>query len=139
MGSISWLFWGSSQLHPAITVGSIPHVSSPSPKPLNALLHCVGDCAHYPPRFVIFAVLALLCHFAILIFRIIAIVGTCDITQTVPNSNHHHVKHLFRLLGRQSCIFRCHCIFLLLPNCWLWVFIWHSCPSGLALNIMPNR
>jgi hypothetical protein len=64
-------------------VGQFSKLHLVLPKPLHALLHHFGDCSHHPARFVIMAALALLCLFIILIFSIIAIVGTCDIALTV--------------------------------------------------------
>jgi hypothetical protein len=57
------------------------------PKSLHVLLERCGDCAHHPAGFVIFAQIALLSIFIILLFPIVPIVGTCKITQTVSDSN----------------------------------------------------
>jgi len=70
------------------------------PKPLHALLHRFGDCAHYPAGFVIFAQLAQLCLFIILIFPILPIVRICKITQTVSNCDQHLLRYLFGLSVR---------------------------------------
>jgi len=70
------------------------------PKPLHAMLCHFADCAHHPAGFVIFAQLALLCPFIILIFPILPIVRTCKITQTVSDSLHHLLKRLFGLCVR---------------------------------------
>jgi len=58
-------------------------------KPLHELLYWFGDCAHHSAGFVIFTQLGLVSLFTILIFPILPIVGTCKITQSVSNSNHH--------------------------------------------------
>jgi hypothetical protein len=57
------------------------------PKFLHKLLDRFGDCSHHPAGFVIFAQLALLSLFVILIFPILPIVGNCKITETVSDSN----------------------------------------------------
>jgi hypothetical protein len=108
------------------------------PKRLHVLLYRFGDCAHHPARFIIFAQLALLSLFIILVFPILPIVGTCKITQTVSDSNQHLLKHLFRLSGCQSCDFSIRHIVLLLLNRCLCVFNSLSCPSGFSLNIILN-
>jgi len=107
-------------------------------KPLQALLHHFRHCAYHPAKFIIFAQLALLCLFIILIIPILPIVGTCKITQTVSDSNHHLLECLFRLSVRQSHIFSFPGIFLLLLNRCLCIFNLLSCPSGLSLNRILN-
>jgi len=109
------------------------------PKPLDVLLHRFGDCAHHPAGFVIFAQLALLCLFIILIFPILPIVRTGDIAQTVSDSNHHPKKRCFTLSGCQSRVFSSLCIFLLLPARCLCIFNSLSWPSGFYLNIIVDR
>ena len=108
------------------------------PKPLHALLYCFGDCAHYPAGFIVFAQLALLSIFIILIFPILPIVGTCKITQTGSYSNQCLFKRLFGLSGRQSRDFSMRHIVLLLLNRCLCVFNSVSSPSGFSLNIILN-
>jgi len=102
-------------------------------KPLHALLHHFGECAHHPAGFVILAQLALLCLFIILIIPILLIVGTCKITQTVSDSNHHLLESLFGLSVGQSSVFSFPCIIVLLLNCCVWAFYWHCCPSSLSI------
>jgi len=104
--------------------------------PLLVLLHHFRNCAHHPAGFIIFAHLALLCLCIILIFPILPIVGTCKITQTVSNSNHHLQKCLFRVSVGQSHVFSVPRIFLLLLNRCLCIFNSLSCPSSLSLNII---
>jgi len=104
-------------------------------EPLPALLRHVGECAHHPARFVIFAQLALLCLFIILIFPILPFIRTCKITQTVSDSNNHNVESLSGHSVRRSRIYNSPCIILLLLNCCLSVFNSLSCPSGLSLNL----
>src|SRR5258705_389746 len=91
-------------------------------KPLHALLDRFGDCTHHLARFVIFAQIALLSLFIILIFPIIAIVGTCKITQTISDSNQHLLKRLCTLSGPQSRHFSMRHIVLLLLNRCLCIF-----------------
>jgi hypothetical protein len=109
------------------------------PKPLHPLLYPLGDCAHQPPGFIIFAQLALLSLFIMLIFPMLPIVGTCKIYQTGSNSNQQLLKRLFGLSGTRSRHFSIRNIVLLLLNCCLCVFYSLSCPSGFSLNIDLNR
>jgi len=106
------------------------------PKPLHVLLYCFEYCAHRPAGFVIFAQLALLYVFIILIFTILPMLRTCNIAQTIFDSNNHLMTCYFRLSGRQSRIFTCLCIILLLPSHCLCVFNLLSCPSGFTLIII---
>jgi len=99
-------------------------------KYLHALLDHFGYCAHHPAGFAIFAQLALLCLFIILIFP------TCNIAQTVSDSHYHLMKRFFGLSGHQCRVFRRLCSFLLLPNRCLCVFNSLSCPSGFSQNII---
>jgi len=112
-------------------------------KPLHALLYHVGVRAYHPAGFIIFAQLALLCLFIILIFRILPIVRTCKITQTVSDCNHHLLNCLFGLSVRQSGVFSCLYMFLGLLNHCLCVFNLHSCTSGFSQHdpqsISPSR
>jgi len=105
-------------------------------KPLQALWYHSGDCANDPAGFVIFAQLAMLCLFIIFIFPSLPIVGTCKITQTVSNRNHHLLKSLFGLSVRQSGFFNFLHIFLLVLNRCLCVLNMVSCPSDFSVNIM---
>ena len=107
-------------------------------EPLHAMLDHFRYCAHHPAGLVIFAQLAQLCLFIILIFPIIPIVGTCNIAQTVSDSNHHLVKWFFGISGRLSWVFIRLCNFLLLSNCCLCSLKSLSCPSGLSLNIIVD-
>jgi len=104
------------------------------PTPLHALMYRFGDCALQAAGFVIFSQLAKLCIFCIPIFPILLIVGTCKITQTVSNSNHHLRKCFFVLSGHQSLVVRSPRIILLLLNYWLWVFNWLSCHSSFSIH-----
>jgi len=106
------------------------------PKPRHPLLYRDGDSAHHPAGFVIFAQLALLCLFFILIFPILPNVGTCKIAQTVSDCHHHLLSHLFRHSGCQFRIFSCRCVFLLLPDRCLCIFNTVSCHSGLSLHMI---
>jgi len=108
------------------------------PKPLHALLYRFSDCAHHPAGLVIFAQLALLSLFIILIFPIFPIVGTCKITQTISDSNQQLLKRRFGLSGRQSREFSVRHIVLLWLNRCLCVFNSLSCPSGLSFNLILN-
>jgi hypothetical protein len=108
------------------------------PKPLHALLNRFGDCTYHPAGFVIFAELSLLSLFVILIFPILPIIGSCNITQTVSDSSQHLLKRLVRLSGHQSRDFSMPPIALFLSNRCLCVFNSLSCPSGLSLNIILN-
>jgi len=82
--------------------------------------------------------LALLCLFIILIFSILPIVGTCKISQTVSDSNHHLLKSLFGFYAHQSRYFSMLHIFLLLLHRCLCIFNSLSCPSGFSVNIILN-
>jgi len=109
------------------------------PKPLNALLYRFGDCAHHPAGLIIFAQLALLCLFIILIFPILPMVRTSNMTQTVSSSNYHLLKSLFGISVRQSRISRFPCFFLQLPNRCVCLFNLLSCPSSFSHNIILDR
>ena len=105
-------------------------------KPHHVLLHRFGDCAHHSAGFIIFAQLALLYLFIILIFLILCIVRTSKITWTVSHSHHHLlIGHLW-LSVHQSGIFRFPYIILLLLNRCLCIFNSLSCPCGLSINII---
>jgi len=106
------------------------------PIPLDALLYCCGDCAHHPARFVIFAQLAPLCVFIILIFPILPIVRTYKITQTVSDCTNHRLKCLFVCLVHQSCDVSFFHTFMLLLNHCLCISNLVSCPGGFSLNII---
>jgi len=106
------------------------------PKTLHALQYHFGYCVHHLAGFVIFAQLALLCLFIILIFPILPIVGTCNIAQSGSDSNHHLMNHFFELAGCQSHVFSCFPMLLLLPIRCLSVFNSLPCPSGLSRNII---
>jgi len=103
---------------------------------LHALQHCFGDYAHHPAWLVIFAHLALLCLFRILIFPILPIGETSDLAKRLSNSNHPLMKSYFRLCCHQCRVFSYLSIFLLLPHRCLCIFNSLSCPSGFSLNII---
>jgi len=71
------------------------------PKTLHATLYHLRDFAYHPAGFVIFAKLAQLSIFLIiiLIFPILPIVGTCKITQIISNGVQHLLKCCFRPCG----------------------------------------
>ena len=75
------------------------------------------------------------CLFIILIFPILPITGTCNIAQTVSDSNHHAKKHFFGQSDCQSRIFSCLRIFMFLPTRCLCVFNSQPCPGGFPLTI----
>jgi len=108
------------------------------PKPHHALLYHSGDFTHHPAGFVDFTDLALLHLFIIRIFLILPLVGTCKIAHTVSDSHNHLLKHLFLLSGCHFRVFSCPCVFLLLPNRCLCIWISLSCPSSFSLNIILN-
>jgi len=108
------------------------------PNPLHALLDHFGDCAHHPAWFVILAQLAQLSLLLILIVPILPIVGTCNITESVSDSNQLLLKCYFGLSGGQSRNFSTRHIVLLLLNCCLCIFNSISCPCGFSLNIILN-
>ena len=87
----SYPFHGSSQLSPPIHIVSIDQASSASAEPFQCAAVPFGDCAHHPAGFIIFARLAQLCIFMILIFHIFLIIGTYKIAHNVSDSNNHHV------------------------------------------------
>ena len=134
----SYLVHGSSWLHPPTPVESIVELHLLLPKPLRAPLYHFVDCAHHPAGFVIFAQLALLSLFIILIFPSFPIVGTCKITQIISESNQHLLKCLFGLSGRQSRKFSVRHIVLLILNSCLCVFNSLPCPSGLSFYKILN-
>jgi len=105
------------------------------PKALHTLLYRYVDCAHHPAGFIIFAQLALLCLFIMLIFPIIPIFGTCKIAQTVSDIHNHRLKHPFGLSGCQFRASCCPCAFQLLPVRCLCICNSRSCQSGFSLNI----
>jgi len=106
------------------------------PKPVHALLYRFRDHAHPPARFVIFAQLAQLCIFIVLIFRILLIIRTCKIAQTVSHIIQHLLKHLFGLSGCQSRVFNFPHIFPLLLHCCRCIFNSLTCRTGFSLNII---
>ena len=105
-------------------------------KPLHLLLHVFSVCTHHQAGFVIFAQLALLSVFIILIFSILAIVGTCKITQAVSHCNHPLLRNLFGLSVPQFHVFSFARNFLLRLNRCRLIFNSLSSPSGDSLNIV---
>jgi len=134
-----YLVHGSSHLHPPSWLSQFLELHSHLSKPLHALLVRFGDCVHHPAGFVIFAQLALLSLFFILILPIHPIVGTCNISQTVSDSNQHRLNSLFWLYGCQSHDFSIRHIVLLLLNRCQCVFNSLSRRSGFSLNIILNQ
>jgi len=110
------------------------------PKALHAEQFRFGDSAHHPARFIIFAQLAKLSIFLIiiLVFPILLIFRTCMIGQTVSNSIQHLLKCCFRLCGCRSCLFNIPQMFLLLHNRCLRVLNSRSCHCGLSIHIILN-
>ena len=108
------------------------------PKHLHAMLCHLSECAHHPAGFILFAQLALLCLFIILIFPILPVIETCIMTQTVSDSKHHLQKHLFKHSVSQSGTFSLPCNVLFLLNRGLCVFNLLSCPSSFSLNLIIN-
>jgi hypothetical protein len=102
------------------------------------LLYYFGDFAYQPAGFVIIAQLALLSHLIMLIFPILLINGTCNITQTVSRSNLRFLKSLFALSGSQSLHFRMPHIVLRILNRWLCLFNSIPYPSGFSVNRILN-
>jgi len=107
------------------------------PNTLHALLHHFEDCAHHPAGFIIFAQLAQLWMFLIIlfVFPILLIVGICKISQTVSDSSQHLLTCLFRLSGCRSCLCSFSNIVLLQHDCCLWVFNSHSFQSSIPIHI----
>jgi len=108
------------------------------PKALHVVLYCFGDCAHHPARFIIFAQLAKLCIFLImiLVFPILHILETCKIAQTVLDSIQNLPEWCFGLCGCRSCLFNiCH-ILLPLLNHGLCVLNSSSCHRGLSIHMI---
>jgi len=106
------------------------------PISLHVLWYWIGDCAHHPAGIVIFAQLALVCLFIILILPILPIVETYKITPTATDSNHHLLRCLVGHCRCQSRVFSFRCIFLLLLNRCLFVFNSLSCPSSFSRNLI---
>jgi len=131
----SYLSHWISRPHPPIPVGS-PYLLLPNTS--HAMLYRFGDCAHLPARFIIFAQLAKLCIFLIiiLVFPSLLIFGTSNITQTVSDSIQHLPEWCFRLCGCWSCLFNIPHIFLRLHNRWLYVLNSLSCHCGLSSHII---
>jgi len=98
LSSTSYLAHGNSWPRPPFPVVSVRQASSGQPKALHAVLYRFGDCAHHPLRFIIFAQLAKLCIFFMIIFDIpiLLFFGTCKIAQTVSDSIQHLRKCCFR-------------------------------------------
>jgi len=130
------LLHASGRLCAPIPIVLICQDSLTSGEPLCALLYHIGNCAPHPAGFVIFAQLAKLGIFIILNINIHLIVGTCKITQTISDSNHHFLKCCSRLCHCQSCVFAISLIFLLLLNRCICVFNSHFCHSGVSLDII---
>jgi len=108
------------------------------PKSLFELFDQFGDCAHHPAGSIIFAQLAPLWIFfiVVLIFSILLIIGTCKITQSVSNN----IQHLLEWFsGLSCCQFRLfsisHIILLLLKRC-LYIFYSLPCHSGFSIHII---
>ena len=113
-----------------------PHLLLPNA--LHAVLYHLGDFAHYLDRFVIFAQLAMLYIFfiIILLIPIILIVGSCKMAQTVCDSIQYLLKSYFSLCGCRSCLFNISHIFLLLHHRCLCVLNSLSCHCGLSIHII---
>ena len=105
---------------------------------LHAMPYRFRDCAHHPARFVIFAELGprRIFFLIILVFRILLMVGTYKITQTIADGGQHLMKYRFRLGGCQSRLFSIYHIILPLCYCCLCVFDSLSCHSGLSFHII---
>jgi hypothetical protein len=108
------------------------------PKPLNALLYHLGDCAHLTAGFVIIAQLVLLCLY-ILIYPILSIARSFKITQTDSVRTYHDHKSLFRLLVCQSRIPSILHIFLPVQTRCLCVFNSLSCTSRFSFDTILNQ
>ena len=98
----------TSRLRPSIQVVSDRQASSASAESSPRGAVRFGDCANHPARFIIFAQLAKLCNFLIiiLVFPILLIFGTCKIPQTASNNIQLLLKCCFRLCGCRSCLFK---------------------------------
>jgi len=133
MHRTSYLFHGSNRLHPPLPVELICQVLAASGEatPWTAEPFWILGLG-----FVIFAQLALLWLFIMLIYPILAVIGTCNIAHTVANRNHHPIKCVFRFSGRWSRVSSCLHIVLLLPNRCLCIFNSLPCPSGFSFNII---
>jgi len=64
---------------PSTRLGKFIKLHLHLPNSLHALMYCFGDCADHPARFVIFAQLAQICIFIILIFPILQILRSYNI------------------------------------------------------------
>jgi len=107
------------------------------PKTLQAVVYCVGDCAHHPARSIVIPQLAEHCIFFIIffLFPILLIVRTCMIAQTVSNSIQHLFQRCFGLSGCRHRGFSRSDIFPLLRNRCLRILNSLSCNSrSLSLN-----
>jgi len=108
------------------------------PKTLHVMLYWFRDCAHHTAGFVMFAKIALLRIFLIIIpvFPILPIVWTCKIAQILSDGIPNLLKCCFRLGGCQSHVVSISYFFLHLLNCRLCVFDSLSCHSGLSFHMI---
>ena len=107
------------------------------PKSLDVVLNHFGNSALHPARFVIFAQLAPLCIWIIvLIIPVLFLVRTCKIAQTMSDSIQHLMTSRFWLSGCQSHISSISDIFLLVLNRSICVFNSLSCHGGFSLHLI---
>jgi len=107
--------------------------------PFHALLHRFRHYPHCPAGIVNFAQRTLLGLFIMLIFPILPIVGSCKISLTVDNSNHHLLNSRFLLSVCHSCIFILPCIILIFPTRCLWMFNSLSCHISHPIKIILDQ
>jgi len=110
------------------------------PETLHMILYCFGDCTYHQAGFIIFSHLAKLSIFFIILlnFRIVFIVGTCKIDNTVSDRIQYLLPCLFRLSGCRSCLLSISHMFLLLHYRCLCISNSHCCHSGLCIHIILN-
>jgi len=110
------------------------------PETLHPVLDHGGNCVHHPAGFIIFAQLARLCIFIviILILPTLPIIGTCKIAPTISNGVQHLLECCLQVSCCQSRFFNISHIVLLLLNCCLCVCNSHSCHSGISIHIILN-
>ena len=105
---------------------------------LHAVLYRFSDYAHHPARFIIFAQLAKLSIFLIiiLIFPILFMFGTWKIAHTVPISIQHLLQCCVRLCCCQSCLVNVPPVVLLLHDRCLCILNSLSCHCGVSIHII---
>ena len=134
----SCLSHGSSRPHPPSRLSRIVKPHLPQRNILHSVQYRFADCAYHPARFIIFAKLAKLYIFfiVILVFPILLIFRSCMIAQNVNDNIQHLCKCCFSLSGFQWYLLNLSHMFLLLHNRCLCILHSLSCHCSLSIPII---